>query len=29
MMKEALAGGTKRDSTKVDWYRRTGGPQTP
>src|SRR4030095_13800843 len=29
MMKETRAGGTKRDSTKVDWYRRTGGPQTP
>jgi Xaa-Pro aminopeptidase len=29
MMKETLAGGVKRDSTKVDWYRRTAGPQTP
>lgn len=29
MMREALAGTTKRDSTKVDWYRRTAGPQTP
>ena len=29
MMKETLAGGTKRDSTKVDWYRRTAGPQVP
>jgi Xaa-Pro aminopeptidase len=29
MMKEVLAGGVKRDSTKVDWYKRTAGPQTP
>ena len=29
MMKEALAEGTKRDPSKVDWYRRTGGPQAP
>jgi Xaa-Pro aminopeptidase len=29
MMRETLAGGAKRDSTKVDWYRRTGGPQAP
>jgi len=29
MMKETLAGGVKRDSTKVDWYRRTAGPQVP
>ncbi len=29
MMKETLAGGTKRDQTKVDWYKRTAGPQAP
>jgi len=29
MMKETLAGGVKRDTTKVDWYRRTAGPQVP
>lgn len=29
MMRETLAGATNRDSTKVDWYRRTGGPQAP
>ena len=29
MMKETLAGGTKRDPAKVDWYRRTSGPQVP
>jgi Xaa-Pro aminopeptidase len=29
MMREALAGTTKRDATKVEWYRRTGGPQAP
>lgn len=29
MMRETLAGGVKRDSTKVDWYRRTGGPRAP
>ena len=29
MMKETLAGVAKRDSTKVDWYRRTAGPQVP
>jgi Xaa-Pro aminopeptidase len=29
MMREAIAGVPKRDSTKVEWYRRTGGPRTP
>jgi Xaa-Pro aminopeptidase len=29
MMKETLASETKRDASKVDWYRRTGGPQAP
>jgi Xaa-Pro aminopeptidase len=29
MMKETLAEGTKRDASKVDWYRRTAGPQVP
>lgn len=29
MMRETLAGVAKRDSTKVEWYRRTGGPQAP
>ena len=29
MMKETLAAGTKRDQTKVDWYKRTAGPQAP
>lgn len=29
MMRETLANATKRDSGKLDWYRRTGGPQTP
>ena len=29
MMRESIAGVPKRDSVKVDWYRRTGGPQMP
>ncbi|HEX6051902.1 MAG TPA: Xaa-Pro aminopeptidase [Gemmatimonadaceae bacterium] len=29
MMRETIAGVAKRDSAKVDWYRRTGGPRTP
>ena len=29
MMRESVAGVAKRDSVKVDWYRRTGGPQAP
>ena len=29
LMRETLAGAVKRDSTKVDWYRRTAGPQAP
>ena len=29
VMREAVAGVAKRDSVKVEWYRRTGGPQTP
>ena len=29
MMRETIAGVAKRDSTKVEWYRRTGGPRTP
>jgi len=29
MMRETLAGAVKRDSTKVEWYRRTAGPQAP
>jgi Xaa-Pro aminopeptidase len=29
MMKETLAAETKRDPSKVDWYRRTAGPQAP
>ncbi len=29
MMREALAGAPKRDSGKIDWYRRTAGPQNP
>jgi Xaa-Pro aminopeptidase len=28
-MRETVAGGFKRDSTKVEWYRRTAGPQAP
>jgi Xaa-Pro aminopeptidase len=29
MMRETIAGVAKRDSTKVEWYRRTGGPRAP
>jgi Xaa-Pro aminopeptidase len=29
LMREALAGAPKRDAGKLDWYKRTGGPQTP
>ncbi len=29
LMRETLAGAAKRDSGKLDWYRRTGGPQAP
>ena len=29
LMREAVAGVAKRDSTKVEWYRRTAGPQAP
>ena len=29
MMKETLAGAPKRDAGKLDWYRRTAGPQAP
>jgi Xaa-Pro aminopeptidase len=29
MMKETLASSTKRDASKIDWYKRTGGPQAP
>ena len=29
LMRETVAGVAKRDSTKVEWYRRTAGPQTP
>jgi Xaa-Pro aminopeptidase len=29
LMREALAGAPKRDSSKLDWYRRTSGPQAP
>jgi Xaa-Pro aminopeptidase len=29
MMRETLAGAPKRDPGKLDWYRRTGGPQAP
>lgn len=29
LMRETVAAAAKRDSTKVDWYRRTAGPQTP
>jgi len=29
MMREALAGAPKRDAGKIDWYRRTSGPQNP
>jgi Xaa-Pro aminopeptidase len=29
MMREVVAGVAKRDSAKVEWYRRTGGPRSP
>lgn len=29
LMKEALAGGPKRDTGKLEWYKRTAGPQAP
>jgi predicted sulfurtransferase len=29
LMREALAGGPKRDTGKLDWYKRTAGPQAP
>jgi Xaa-Pro aminopeptidase len=29
LMREALASSPKRDSEKLDWYRRTAGPQVP
>ena len=29
MMRETLAAAPKRDPGKLDWYRRTGGPQAP
>jgi len=29
LMREALAGASKRDGAKLDWYKRTGGPQAP
>ena len=29
LMRETLAGAPKRDASKLDWYRRTGGPQAP
>ena len=29
LMRETLAETAKRDSTKVEWYRRTGGPRVP
>jgi Xaa-Pro aminopeptidase len=29
LMRETLAGGPKRDSGKLDWYKRTAGPQAP
>ena len=29
MMKETVSASVKRDSTKIDWYRRTSGPQAP
>ena len=28
-MKETLADGAKRDADKLEWYRRTAGPQAP
>ena len=29
LMREALAGAPKRDSGKLEWYKRTAGPQAP
>jgi len=29
LMREALAGGPKRDTGKLEWYKRTAGPQAP
>ena len=29
LMRERLAGPAKRDSGKLDWYKRTAGPQAP
>jgi Xaa-Pro aminopeptidase len=29
LMRETLTEAAKRDATKVEWYRRTAGPQTP
>jgi Xaa-Pro aminopeptidase len=29
LMRESLAGPAKRDSGKLDWYKRTAGPQAP
>ena len=29
MMRETLVGAPRRDADKLDWYRRTGGPQAP
>jgi Xaa-Pro aminopeptidase len=29
MMRETLAGAPKRDAERLDWYKRTSGPQTP
>jgi len=29
LMRETLAGPPKRDSGKLDWYKRTAGPQAP
>ena len=29
LMREALAGGSKRDTGKLEWYKRTAGPQAP
>jgi len=29
LMRETLAGAPKRDASRMEWYRRTGGPQAP
>jgi Xaa-Pro aminopeptidase len=29
LMRETLAESVKRDATKIDWYKRTAGPQAP